>query len=66
MSTLLYPSSLRNVCLQTCRKNVIYQQFCLYFKINTVLRMNNSRILTIKNVKFLYESEYIGRLSNLH
>ena len=66
MSTLIYPSSLRNVCLQTYRNNVIYQQFCLYFKINTVLRMNNSRILTIKNAKFLYESEYIGRLSNLH
>ena len=49
---VIYPQSFRNVCLQTYRNNRIRQKVAYFLRKIQTLRVNNSRILRIKNAKF--------------
>ena len=50
-SRVIYLYSLRNACLQTFRNNRICLKLAYFLRKIWALRENNSRILTIKNVK---------------
>ena len=56
---------MRNVCLQTYRNNRMRQKVVYFFKKMHPSRVNNSRVLRIKNyyitVLFLYEHTNIQR-----
>ena len=48
------------ICLQTFRNNRIYQKIVYFLRTLQNLRVNNSRILRIKNVKFSGSSFYMN------
>ena len=43
---------MRNICLETYIKNRIYYKLAYFLRKIQILRVNNLRILTIKNTKF--------------